>query len=117
MLGVSLKVIHPALINCKSFLLNAKKVSIQYCFQGFWHGTYILDLIFTNLGMEALIVEIKKGPRDLSLTILHIFLLRVYVEVRVVLSFFSRFFLDYFQLGFLSGWFTSKGLENLILDI
>jgi len=30
MLGVSLKVIYPALINCKSFLLNAKKVSILW---------------------------------------------------------------------------------------
>jgi len=32
--------------------------------------------------------------------------------VGVVLGFFGRFSLDYFQLGFLAGWFTGRGLVN-----
>jgi len=96
MLGLSLKVSHHALNNYKSFLLNAEQVSIL-C------GTHRLDLVFTNLGKEDLVMEMEEGPHDLCLAILHTFLLKAWVEAGVVLGFFGRFSLDGFQFGFLVG--------------
>jgi hypothetical protein len=57
MLGLSLKVIHHALNNYKSFLLNAEQVSILY-------GTHRLDLVCTNLGREDLVVEMEEGAHE-----------------------------------------------------
>jgi hypothetical protein len=48
----------------------------QYYGQGFQHDTYMLDLVCTNLGREALMVEMEEGPHDLCLAILHTFLVR-----------------------------------------
>jgi len=47
-------------------------------------------------------VEMKEGPHDLCLTVLHTFLLSAKIKIGVVLSFLGRHFLDYFQLGFLA---------------
>jgi len=58
------------------------------------------------LGRQSLDVEMGEQPDDLCLAILHIYLLRAWVKVKVVLGFFYRLFLDCFQLGFIASWWV-----------
>jgi len=48
----------------------------------------------------------REEPDDLCLAILHTYLLRAWVEAKVVLGFFGRLFLDCFQLGFIASWWV-----------
>lgn len=75
----------------------------QYYGQDFRYSTHMLGLVCTNLGKEALVVEMKGGPYDLCLEVLYTFLLTVWVKTRDVLGFFGRLSLDCFRLGFLAG--------------
>ena len=46
-------------------------------------------------------VEKEEGLYDLCLVVLHTFLLKALVKVRVVLGYFGMYFLGYFQFGLL----------------
>jgi hypothetical protein len=48
----------------------------------------------------------REESDDLCLAILHTYLLRAWVEAKVVLGFFGRLFLDCFQLGFIASWWV-----------
>jgi hypothetical protein len=58
------------------------------------------------LGRQFLDVKMGEEPNDLCLAILHTYLLRAWVEAKVVLGFFGRLFLDCFQLGFIASWWV-----------
>jgi len=58
------------------------------------------------LGRQSLDVEMREESDDLCLAILHTYLLRAWVEAKVVLGFFGRLFLDCFQLGFIASWWV-----------
>jgi hypothetical protein len=59
MLGVSLKVIHSALNNCKSFLLNAKKVLILWPGFSAWYSQVRSGLY--QFGKRGFSGENKRG--------------------------------------------------------